>query len=100
MHSARIIALGALLALLLGASAGAQVDITGFLQGLHAGSLEGKNPATTELPASESRLQLKLEHFGDRGEVFARVDYVYDGSNETEYDWGTPRGLPEIPARQ
>jgi hypothetical protein len=68
-------------------SAFAEVYIGGFLQGLYGGRLHEDNPTSTEYTASETRMQLKLEHFGDGGEFFGRVDLVYDGTLEPVYEW-------------
>lgn len=65
----------------------AQVRIDGFLQGLYGGRLDKNNPTETEYTASETRMQLRAEHFGERAEFFGRLDFVYDGALDSEYDW-------------
>jgi len=81
-----------ILALLLTTNAYAEVYIGGFLQGLYGGRLHEDNPTETEYTASESRLQLKLEHFSDNAEVFGRLDFTYDGSVDPSYDWELREG--------
>ena len=49
-----------------------EVYLDGFLQGLFGGRLDKDNPTSTEQTASETRLQLRAEHFGDKGEFFSR----------------------------
>jgi hypothetical protein len=70
----------------------AEVHWGGFAQGLFGGRLDENNPTATEYPASETRLQLRLEHFGDRSEVFGRLDFFYDGSDTSQYDWELREG--------
>ncbi len=65
----------------------AEVIIDGFVQGLVAGRTDDSNPTSTEMPAAETRLQLRTAHYGDRGEVFTRLDLFWDGSDTSEYDW-------------
>ncbi len=76
-----------ILLLLMVADAHADLYWGGFLQGLYGGRLHEENPAETEYTASETRFQLRLEHFGDRGEMFTRLDFMYDGAADPEYDW-------------
>ena len=75
--------------LLLLAAAPSQAELTmdGFLQGLYGGRLDNDNPTSTEQTASETRLQLRAEHFGDNGEFFSRLDFVWDGADSADYDW-------------
>ncbi len=75
--------------LLLMAATPASADVywSGYLQGLYGGRLDSDNPTATELTAAETRLQLRLEHFGDRGELFGRMDFVYDGADSSNYDF-------------
>lgn len=78
-----------LAALLLGLAApsSAEVSFDGFLQGLYGGRLDDKNPTATEQTASETRFQLRAEHFGEGAEIFARLDFIYDGADSVQYDW-------------
>ncbi|UCG61448.1 MAG: hypothetical protein JSV52_14190 [Candidatus Zixiibacteriota bacterium] len=82
------------LGLLLTAAAPSQAEVTldGFLQGLYGARLDEDNPTSTEHTASETRLQLRAEHFGDRAEFFGRLDFVWDGSDTVEYDWELREG--------
>jgi len=79
-------------ATVLGSSLQAEVYLGGFLQGLYDARVNDDNPTATEWPASETRLQLRLEHFGTRGEVFGRIDFIHDGSDTVEYDWELREG--------
>jgi len=65
----------------------ADVFLSGFLQGLFGGRADENNPTSTEMTASETRMQLRAEHFGDQGEFFGRLDFVYDGADSAQYDW-------------
>ncbi|HKK21736.1 MAG TPA: hypothetical protein VJ983_09705 [candidate division Zixibacteria bacterium] len=66
----------------------AEVRFDGFVQGLFGGRLDQHNPTSTEETASETRLQLRMEDFGDRSEFFGRLDFLYDGTQDTnQYDW-------------
>ncbi len=65
----------------------AEPTIDGFVQTLVGGRLDDTNPTSTEMTASETRLQLRLEQYGDQAEFFGRVDFLYDGSLENEYEW-------------
>ena len=65
----------------------ADVFLSGFLQGLFGGRVDENNPTSTEMTASETRMQLRAEHFGDQGEFFGRLDFVYDGADSAQYDW-------------
>jgi len=78
--------------MLVAVSAHAELYWGGFLQGLYGGRVHEDNPTETEYTASETRLQLKLEHFGDQGEMFARIDFTYDGSIDPTYDWELREG--------
>jgi hypothetical protein len=51
---------------------------TGFLQGLYGGGIDSDNPTPSDLTASETRLQLRVESFSDNTEFFGRLDFVYD----------------------
>jgi hypothetical protein len=75
------------LLLLAAAPSQAELYMDGFLQGLYGGRLDNANPTSTEQTASETRLQLRAEHFGDRGEFFSRLDFVWDGADSSSYDW-------------
>lgn len=57
---------------------GSETYFTGFLQGLYGGGLDGNNPTPSDLIASETRLQLRIESFSDNAEFFGRIDFVYD----------------------
>lgn len=76
----------------LSVSAAADVRIDGFMQGLYGGRLDQSNPTATEQTASESRLQMRVEHIGDNGEFFGRLDFVYDGSDQPGYDFELREG--------
>lgn len=91
MKVTSIILLAGLL-MMTAAPASADVYWSGYLQGLYGGRLDNDNPTATELTAAETRLQLRLEHFGDRGELFARMDFVYDGADSSEYDFELREG--------
>ena len=75
------------LLLLVAAPSFAEVSLDGFLQGLYGGRLDKDNPTSTEQTASETRMQLRAEHFGDRGEFFGRLDFVWDGADSAGYVW-------------
>ena len=77
----------ALLVVSAGTSAFAQVSFDGFVQGLFGGRLDATNPVATEQPASETRLQLRMEDFGEGAEFFGRLDFVFDGADSVRYDW-------------
>ncbi len=82
-----------LLLLLSAVSTHAEVRIDGFLQGLFGGRLDNDNPTTTEYTASESRLQLRAQHWGDNGQFFGRLDFIYDAAETTpRYDWELREG--------
>jgi len=70
----------------------AEVNIDGFLQGLYGARLEEDNPTATEMPASETRLQLRAEHFGNSAEFFGRLDFVYDAADTAQYEWELREG--------
>jgi hypothetical protein len=53
-------------------------NLGGFVQGLYGGGLDRSNPTSSEMTASETRLQLRLESFSDEAEFFGRLDFVYD----------------------
>ena len=88
-----LIALSIVAGLMLAASpASSEVYIDGFLQGLYGARLDQDNPTATEQTASETRLQLRAEDFGDKGEFFARLDFIYDGADSADYDWELREG--------
>jgi len=62
------------------------------MQGLYGGSIDKDNPTETEHTASETRLQLRMENYSDKGEMFGRLDFVYDGAVEPEYKWELREG--------
>lgn len=70
------------MAFLFGSDVGAETNISGFMQGLYGGGLDNNNPTESELTASEARLQIRLESFGDRSEFFGRLDFTYDEFND------------------
>lgn len=70
----------------------AEVMLGGFVQGLYDARINDRNPTATEWPASETRLQLRLEHFGTRGEMFGRIDFTHDAADSVEYDWELREG--------
>lgn len=73
-------------------SSRAEVRIDGFLQGLYGARLDEDNPTSTEHTASETRLQLRAEHFGDKAEFFSRLDFLWDGADSAGYDWELREG--------
>lgn len=75
------------LLLLAAAPSKAEVRIDGFVQGLYGARLDEDNPTSTEQTASETRLQLRAEHFGDKSEFFSRLDFTWDGADSADYDW-------------
>jgi hypothetical protein len=64
-------------------------DLTfrGFVEGLWAAGLDDRNPTCRDYPAAETRLQLRLESYGDNSEAFAKVDFLQDGLDSTRYSW-------------
>lgn len=58
----------------------------GFVEGLWGAGLDDSNPTSRDYPAAETRLQLRLESFGDRAEVFGKIDFVQDGFDSANYD--------------
>ncbi len=78
--------------LLMAVPVGAEVSIDGFLQILYGGRLDESNPTATEQTASETRLQLRLEDYGDVAEFFGRIDLVYDGADSSDYAWELREG--------
>ncbi|MEW6411045.1 MAG: hypothetical protein AB1483_01080 [Candidatus Zixiibacteriota bacterium] len=70
-----------------------EVNIDGFLQGLYGGRLDETNPTSTEQTASETRFQLRAEHYGDKAEFFGRVDFVWDGADSVDYKWELREGF-------
>jgi hypothetical protein len=65
----------------------AELYTDGFVQGLFGARLNDNNPTSSDYTASETRLQMRMESFGDRSEFFSRVDFVYDGIGREEYEW-------------
>ena len=65
----------------------AEVYWSGFLQGLYGAGTDAKNPTGSEYTAAESRMQMRVEHFGDSSEMFGRLDFLWDGAQAAEYDW-------------
>lgn len=63
--------------------------ISGFLQGLYGGGTDSNNPTLSEMTASETRLQIRLESFSEAAELFGRLDFVYD-------DYNSPKQLLEL----
>ena len=78
--------------LLMAVPVAAEVSIDGFLQTLYGGRLDESNPTATEQTASETRLQLRVEDYGDVAEFFGRIDFVYDGADSSDYDWELREG--------
>jgi len=73
--------------------ASAEINLDGFLQGLYGGRLDENNPTATEFTASETRMQLRAQHWGDNGQFFGRLDFTYDGAgSESQYDWELREG--------
>lgn len=68
-------------------SASAETYLDGFVQGLYGARLDENNPTATEHTASETRLQMRLQHFGDNAEFFSRTDFWYDAADSSEYDF-------------
>jgi hypothetical protein len=65
----------------------AELYTDGFVQGLFGANLNDSNPTSGDYTASETRLQIRMEKFGDRSEFFSRLDFVYDGVGREEYEW-------------
>lgn len=82
-----IVVMWAVVVLVLAVPATAEVTLDGFVQGLFGGRLDGQNPTASELTASETRLQLRAEHFGEDAEFFGRLDFLWDGADTVGYDW-------------
>jgi hypothetical protein len=78
--------------LALAPAARSELLVDGFLQTLYGAGLESDNPTATEYTASETRLQVRAEHFGDVGEFFSRLDFYYDGADVGTYDWELREG--------
>ncbi len=87
-----LLALLILPALALAPAARSELSVDGFLQTLHGARLEKANPTATEFTTSETRLQVRAEHFGDVGEFFTRLDFYYDGADTGSYDWELREG--------
>jgi hypothetical protein len=64
-----------------------ELYLGGFVEGLWGGGLDDKNPTGRDYPAAETRLQLRLESYGDNAEVFAKIDFVQDGFDSINYNW-------------
>lgn len=65
----------------------AELHTDGFVQGLFGAGVNDNNPTSSDFTASETRLQVRMESFGNRSEFFSRLDFVYDGVGREEYDW-------------
>lgn len=85
-HKLTIITFALLLLMGTSATKAGETHLSGFLQGLYGGGIDSDNPTPTELTASETRLQLRLESFSDGAEFFGRLDFVYDDYNDPNYD--------------
>ena len=59
----------------------------GFVEGLWSAGLDDRNPTHRDYLAAETRLQLRLEHYGDNSEAFVKLDFLQDGFDSTRYDW-------------
>lgn len=70
-----------------GASQAQDVTLRGFVEGLWTGGLDDRNPTDRDYPAAETRLQLRVESYGDNAEVFAKADFVQDGFDSANYFW-------------
>jgi hypothetical protein len=64
-----------------------ELEFRGFVEGLWAAGLDEKNPTFRDYPAAETRLQLRLESYGDNSEAFAKLDFLQDGFDSTRYEW-------------
>ena len=73
--------------------AASETNIDGFLQGLYGARLDEANPTATEYSASETRLQMRLQHFGDVSEFFGRMDFTYDAADTADYRWELREGF-------
>ncbi len=73
-----------------------EVNLGGFVQGLYGGGLDKNNPTPTELTASETRLQLKLESYSDAAEFFGRLDFTYDDYHEPSLDMELREGYTKF----
>mgnify|MGYP003573567487 CR=1 FL=1 len=58
----------------------------GFVEGLWGAGLDDNNPTTRDYPVAETRLQLRLESYGDNAEVFGKLDFVQDGFDSANYE--------------
>ena len=71
----------------------AELNLDGFLQGLYGGRIDENNPTASEFTASETRMQLRAQHWGDDGQFFGRLDFTYDGAGSTsQYEWELREG--------
>ncbi|PKK83567.1 MAG: hypothetical protein CVT49_08005 [candidate division Zixibacteria bacterium HGW-Zixibacteria-1] len=73
-----------------------EVMLSGFLQGLYGGGLDSNNPTASDLTASESRLQMRLESYSEGAEFFGRLDFVYDDYNNPGYDFELREGYAKF----
>ncbi len=58
----------------------------GFVEGLWGAGLDDNNPTARDYPVAETRLQLRLESYGDNAEVFGKLDFVQDGFDSANYE--------------
>ncbi len=64
-----------------------EVEVNGFVEGLWTGGVDDNNVTDRDYTAAETRLQLRLESYGESAEAFAKLDFVQDGFDSTSYDW-------------
>ena len=81
-----------LLLMLAAVPAASETNIDGFLQALYGARLDEVNPTATEHSASETRFQMRLQHFGDVSEFFGRMDFTYDAADTADYRWELREG--------
>ncbi len=74
----------------------ADTYLSGLLQGLYGGGLDTHNPTASELTASETRLQLKLESFSEGAEFLGRLDFVYDDYDKSSLNWELREGFAKF----
>lgn len=65
----------------------AEVFLSGFAEGLWTGGIDDRNITGRDYMVAETRLQLRLESYGESAEAFAKLDFVQDGFDSTSYDW-------------
>jgi hypothetical protein len=70
-----------------GPSQADDIYLGGFAEGLWAAGTDQRNPTDRDYPAAETRLQLRFETYSDLAEAFAKVDFIQDGFDSTNYDW-------------